>query len=247
MASEEPVQQKKKPQETFKVHSMVREIATRNHRMKAATHHRFVQRFGGGQITVRRARAATVTKAVLLRHLKELKKAEAEGKVVVKTMTGAVVNLETFDVTPPVDTASPPPNKPLDSAAKDKTFEYGVGEKRPLFGGEGGVPGGPPPALNVRQPLMNTDTPIKTAGDPAKARAEVAAVVIGAGTPDVKDTGKGASTKPTTGDDEGEEEMEDLLGDLDDDVDTKPESTAPVGGDTEPASKRGRSKKDKDK
>jgi hypothetical protein len=175
-SSEEPVQEQQavaeKPwPELYKIQSLVREISTRNQRMKAAVHHRFVQRFGGGTITVRRTRPATVTKAALLTYLEEIKKAVSDGKVQVTTLTGGIVNLDTFEVTPVVQPSSPLPNPPPDSAANDKTYVGGVGEHKPLFGGEGGVPGGEAPPLTIKDGLMSNDTPIQTSGDPAKARA----------------------------------------------------------------------------
>lgn len=178
MASEDPVLEQAAPApkakpELYKIHNMVREISTRTLRMKAPVHHRFVQRFGGGQITVRRTRPATVSKAVLLRHLLEIQKAVNEGRVVIKTMMGEVVDLDTFASKAAANTASPPPRPPLDSAANDKTFEYGVGEKKELFEG-GGAPGDTPP-LNVQHPLSSDDTPIQTRGaDPVRARAAAA-------------------------------------------------------------------------
>ena len=57
MASEEPV---------YKIHSMVRKVQTRTQRATSAARHRFVQRLAGGDITVRRARPATVTHKQLL-------------------------------------------------------------------------------------------------------------------------------------------------------------------------------------
>lgn len=171
MASEEPVQKTK--QEVFKVHSMVRDIATRNQRMKAAAHHRFVQRFGGGRITVRRARPATVTKAMLMAHLAEIKKAVAEGKVIVKTLTGAVVDLETLQAEPQALVSKPLPNPPADSVKNDQTFEKGVGEKIPLFP-DGGVPGGDRPPLGLTTSALDDDQKpiVSGGGDPARARAQ---------------------------------------------------------------------------
>src|SRR5262245_56971952 len=150
MASEDPVQEeqpatsKKAPVELFKIHSMVRKVATRLQRMQASTHHRFVQRFGGGLITVRRARPATVSKDVLLRFLPELQKAVEEGKIIVRTPSGLEVNLITLQVVGEAKMPAPKPNPPADSAANDVTFPGGVGQKIEQFEGGGGVDDKPP-------------------------------------------------------------------------------------------------------
>ncbi len=177
MTSEEPVQEetqaapaKGKP-EVFRIHSMVRKVQTKNLRMKSAVHHRFVQRFGGGIITVRRARPATVTRALLERHAKEIQKAIDEGKVIVKTLTGAVVDLNTFTSQPQEVVSKPLPNPPLDSAENDKTFEHGVGEKMPLFEG-GGVPGDDKTPPELKSSVLTDESPISSGGaDPALVRA----------------------------------------------------------------------------
>lgn len=175
MASEDPVQQEqppvpeKAPVELYKVHSMVRAVETRLQRMQAPVHHRFVQRLGGGAITVRRARPATVTRAQLERHLVELKKAVAEGKIVVKTPAGGIVDLNTFTVIQAPPMAPPRPNPPADSAARDITFPAGVGEKIEPNPGSGVE--GENPELNIQKSLTSEDQAISVTGDPAKARA----------------------------------------------------------------------------
>lgn len=176
MASEEPV--------IYKIHSLVRKVQTRLKRQKAAGRHRFVQRLAGGDITVRRARPATVTEAKLERHLAELREAVREGKIEVRTPTGRVVDilepppayfddddLDGLEEETPV-VSKPLPHPPLDSAANDKTFEHGVGEDRPLF--EGGDPQGVTPESPTNLGgLVGDDenVPVQTAGDPARARA----------------------------------------------------------------------------
>lgn len=120
MASEEPVY--------YRVHSMVRRVATRSLRLRSTGRHRFVTRLAGGDITVRRARPATISKVQLLRSLDEIKAATAVGKIEVRTLRGEVVDLDTLVTTAPKKTASPPADPPLDSAANDKTFEHGIGQ-----------------------------------------------------------------------------------------------------------------------
>lgn len=84
----------------------------------------FVQRFAGGTILVRRARPARITEAALLAHLDEFKEAVAQAKVVVTTLSGRVVNLDTFEVAP-APAEKPLPNPPLDSAKNDKNEGIG--------------------------------------------------------------------------------------------------------------------------
>lgn len=207
----------------YRIHNMVREMATRGQRMKAPAHHRLVQRFGGGRIIVRRTRPVTVQKDTLLAHLSELKRASDEGRIVVKTMDGGSVDLNSFTVVAPVQKSSPPPKVVLDSAANDKTYAHGVGEKRPLFEGSG-VPGDKPPSLNVKLPLSSSDIPIHTSGsDPARVRAMAA------------QGGKKEDDKDGFGEEQLDESNED------EEV-TEPDALNPEG-ETVPGSKRGRNRK----
>ena len=69
-------------------------------------------------------------------------------------------------IVPPINST---PNFPLDSAANDKTFEFGVGEHFP------NVPGGKAPNEEVAVPTTGVpgqeeDKPVETAGDPVAAR-----------------------------------------------------------------------------
>lgn len=232
MTSEEPVQEETQPTsvkvkaEVFRIHSMVRKVQTKNLRMKAATHHRFVQRFGGGAITVRRARPATVTRPLLERYMKEIQQAVEEGKVIVKTLTGGVVDLKTFTVTEPSYVAKPLPNPPLDSAANDKTFEFGVGEKMPIFDG-GGVPGDDKAPPELKASILSDDAPISSGGaDPVLARALAEE--------EEKLTLEGADEAAEG----GEELEEDLAGEG-----SESTSVERREGDTQPAGKRGKGKK----
>lgn len=89
----------------------------------------FVQRIAGGRIIVRRARPARITEAVLKANLPEIAKLVALQTIVVKTLDGKVVDLETLGVAKTVAPPSPPPNPPLDSAKNDKN--EGVGYNVP--------------------------------------------------------------------------------------------------------------------
>lgn len=172
MASEEPVEKTKVKVKTYRIHSLVRKVQTRLQRAKSPSRHRFVQRFGGGSITVRRARPATVTEDKLLANLDELKKAVRDGRVIVKTPTHEVVDLDTMSASPQPSKDSPKPKPPEDTASADKTFEEGVGEHKPIF------PDGAGQAQKVEAPQVRTsltgedEKPIKSGGsDPVKARA----------------------------------------------------------------------------
>jgi len=165
MASEEPV---------YRIHSLVRKVQTKIQRHKASRHHRFVQRLGGGAITVRRARAAMVPVSLLRRHLTEIRQAVSEGKIEVRTAERKLVDIFSEDFQPlksVVSVASPKPQTQPDSAAKDKSFEHGVGQAMPMFA-DGFVAGQAvaPPALLGS--LLDEDAkPIQAPGDPVRARA----------------------------------------------------------------------------
>lgn len=116
------------PDEPGIVHYLVRSVIRgRSNRTARATQvgrRGFVQRIAGGTILVRRARPARITEAVLKANLAELKKAVLEHRVVVTTPAGQLVDLETFEVAPPV-ADKPLPNPPLDSAKNDKNEGIG--------------------------------------------------------------------------------------------------------------------------
>lgn len=171
-------------QEAYKIYSQTREVATRTKRMEAPVHHRRMVRLGGGDITVRTGAPTLVSKPTLVKHLAQIKQAQKEGKIVVRTLSDETVDLEAFNAKPVVakpeekakkakeSKASPPPRPPLDSAARDKTFPGGVGEHKPMFNSDGGAPGLSDPPLTITQPMNLEGMPIDAAGkDPAKIRA----------------------------------------------------------------------------
>ena len=92
--------------DVYMVHSMVRRGSTRLKRAKSPGRHRFVQRIAGGAITVRRARPAPISEAVLLEHLEELHRREECGMLEVRTQAGLKVDLTTLEVAAP---PNPPP------------------------------------------------------------------------------------------------------------------------------------------
>ena len=122
-----------KQEQIYKVHSGVRKRHTRLQRMQATGRVSFVQRFGGGSIVVRRVRPATITETQLKKHLDELQAAYDQGRAEVRTVTGQLVDLKTLEVVEPLPPSTPLPHPPLDSAANDKTFPGGVGQKMPLY------------------------------------------------------------------------------------------------------------------
>jgi hypothetical protein len=85
----------------------------------------FVQRLAGGRIIVRRARSARISEAVLKENLAEIAKHVALQTIVVTTLDGKVVDVETFNVVKQAAPASPLPNPPLDSAKNDKNEGIG--------------------------------------------------------------------------------------------------------------------------
>lgn len=96
-------------EEVYVLHSMVRRQSTRTQRSVAPKRHRFVQRIGGGEITVRRGknRGTKVTKALLEKYLEDIKQRVDEGQIEVRTLAGQVVDLSTMKAAPVA------PSKPL--------------------------------------------------------------------------------------------------------------------------------------
>lgn len=84
----------------------------------------FVQRFAGGTILVRRARPARISEAALKANFAEIKRAVDQHKIEVTTLSGRLVNLNTWEVAP-APAVQPLPNPPLDSAMNDKNENIG--------------------------------------------------------------------------------------------------------------------------
>lgn len=102
----------------FQLHSGVRKRHTRLKRVLAPTHAALVQHIGG--LIVRRTRPVRISEAKALEILPQLKAAEAEGRLELRTMDGRLVDLESMQ---PVVEVTPSPLLPhplLDSAARDK-------------------------------------------------------------------------------------------------------------------------------
>jgi hypothetical protein len=112
----------------YLIKSVVRGRYNRTERKQQPGRQRFVQRLAGGRFVVRRARPVRITEAALKHHLDTIKEAVAAHSVVVTTLTGQHVDLNTFEVGP-AKAAKPKPNPPLDSAKNDKN--KGVGYKVP--------------------------------------------------------------------------------------------------------------------
>ena len=192
MSSEEPA----KPV-MYKIHSMVRSVHTRTQRTKSPKRHRFVQRLGGGAITVRRTRPATITKELLERYLEEIKQGVEEGRLVVKTPTGEVVDLTTMTATPKPVADSPRPEVQPDSAANDKTYDGGVGQHMPIFPDGGGQMQAPPDLSTTTSLTGEDEAPIQGGGDPVKAREAAQAAQAAPAEPVVQPEGQPeASAEP---------------------------------------------------
>lgn len=108
----------------FLLNSVVRGRSNRTARAAQPGRMSFVQRLAGGTILVRRARPARITEAALIANIEEIKLAVAQHKVVVTTLSGQVISLETLEAAP-APAEKPLPNPPLDSANNDKN--QGIG------------------------------------------------------------------------------------------------------------------------
>jgi hypothetical protein len=108
------------------VHSGVRKRHTALKRRLAPVNAALVQHIGG--LVVRRARPVPVTHAKVMQILDQLKAAEAEGRLELRTPDGRLVDLNTLaPAAPPV--APPAPNFLPDSAARDLP----AGQNMPLY------------------------------------------------------------------------------------------------------------------
>lgn len=102
------------------IHSGARKRHNRTKRMQAATNAPFVQYIGN--LVIRRARPVLVDEATLQQYLPQLKVADAEGKLEVRTQDGRLIDLATMSpvVGEEAPKAPPPaPNFLPDSAARD--------------------------------------------------------------------------------------------------------------------------------
>ncbi len=117
--------------EHFQIHSLVRSVETRHHRMLSPERHRFSMLLGAGLLRVIRKRPTTVTRGMIERLLPELMEKEKRGMLMVTTLQGQRVDLSTMQAVAGPPATPPMPEPPLDSAANDETFEAGVGEAMP--------------------------------------------------------------------------------------------------------------------
>lgn len=129
--------------DTYVIHSMVRRVQTRTKRAMSPKRHRFVQRLGGGLVTLRRGRSVTVGQKMFDTLLPELKRLWKEGILEVRARGGAFIDLDTMKVAAPA-TAKPMPAPPADTAADDKN----QGSPKPVYQeGKGVAEDVDPPAL----------------------------------------------------------------------------------------------------
>lgn len=134
--------------EHFQIHSLVRKVETRHHRMLSAERHRFSMLLGGGLLRVIRRRPTTVTKGMIEKLLPELLEKEKRGMLLVTTLQGQRVDLSTLRAIEGLPPVAPLPEPPLDSAEDDESFEAGVGVPVPQ------MLGGLPLAANVELPAV---------------------------------------------------------------------------------------------
>jgi hypothetical protein len=121
----------KKPEAVYHVHNVVRSQETRLTRVQAARRHRMNLLLGGGILRVPRGRFMPITESLLRKLQPELLRSEAEGAIKVTKPDGQRVDIMTLKPVGPGPTSTPLPNKPLDSAANDQTYEHGVGQHMP--------------------------------------------------------------------------------------------------------------------
>lgn len=151
--AEETKKRVPKPPEIFHIHSMVRSVETRLQRAQSPTRHRFTQLLGGGLVRLVRKRPVPVAKALLLKLLPELVEKERLGLLKVTLPNGQRVDLSTLKPAEPPTPVEKKPERKLDSAADDKTFEHGVGEHKPQ------LPGGKAVSEPLDTPAVLVDIP----------------------------------------------------------------------------------------
>lgn len=120
VAPEEEVQEESKPT-FYAIHSLVRRQKTKLTRTTAPKRHRFMLHIGGGDIKVRRGkhRPTVIREGLFMRHLRDIKEKADAGMIEVRTPTGQLVDLDTFEVAP-LPPPKPTPDPPVDTAADDK-------------------------------------------------------------------------------------------------------------------------------
>jgi len=112
----------------YLIHSGVRKRHTALKRRMAPINAALVQHIGG--FIVRRARPVRISETQLNALLPQLKVAEAEGRLELRTPAGQLIDLDTLQVAAGEDIVSPPlPNFLPDSAARDKP----AGMPMPLY------------------------------------------------------------------------------------------------------------------
>ena len=151
----------------FKVHSGVRKRHTKLKRRNTPGRPDFVQRLAGGDVVVRRNRAATITESKLKAHLREFEQAYNEGRIEVRTPTGLLVDLKSLKVVETLQPAPPQAEPPLDSAQNDKP----AGEPKPMYReGKALSEEVAPPPKPVLPGDTEEETSLSAGGDPAAVR-----------------------------------------------------------------------------
>jgi hypothetical protein len=156
--------------EHFQIHSLVRHHTTRHHRMLSAERHRFSMLLGGGLLRVIRRRPTVVTRGMIEQLRAELLEKEQRGMLMVTTMPGLRVDINTLLPITDVPVSPPLPEPLLDSAENDETFEAGVGTPMPQ------MLGGLPQTADVELPAVVAEL-VEAAKDEEPEEASAPAVV----------------------------------------------------------------------
>jgi hypothetical protein len=164
-------EQAEKNLEHFQVLNTSRSRFNRLQRFQAPKHGGLKQFIGGGEHRIIRGSPLVISETTLMKHLVELRDKAEQGLLEVRTVDGRLVDLESFTAQPPLAPV-PVPNRPLDSAARDKN--QGVGEFVPQFPGGvpiGAVPGGDAPG-GIPGPMEQDQAPAPSAPPSPAALAD---------------------------------------------------------------------------
>lgn len=119
----------------YRIHNLGRDVETRHIRAQHQAVKKSTLLLGGGLVRVARGTNVLVAEVTIRRLVRELIELEKKGLVKVTTGPGARVDIASLSPVEDPPPEKPLPNKLLDSAANDKTFEQGVGEKLPSLSG----------------------------------------------------------------------------------------------------------------
>ena len=135
-------------EKTYQVHNACRSVHTRTTRMTNPVHGGLLQYIGGTHRLVRGV-PLNFTEEQLLQYMDELKALHAQGMIVVKTLDGRVVDLDTL-VPAPEKPTPPLPNPLLDSIQNDEVWG------QPMASMPGGMPETHKKELELPDPIGGT-------------------------------------------------------------------------------------------